>query len=266
MHTIKGLRKEKWYTQKETAEMIGIHRITYNLSEKGERTRKEEELERLSEIFDVSIDVLTGHAILPDKPSNNPDLDQKVFENVLLYILNQVGIKPNIGKTVLYKLLYFSDFNHYEKHRSSITWSNYIRLPMWPALYNFDMLVHDMVKEDKILVTDQHYMWYYQKKYFPNKIVKWDDLSATARAIIDEVLADYSDMGASEISDFSHWDIPRQQTKDMEIIDYTLARQRTYPYSVLAREKKKQEAFAQIQKSNIFSDIEQESDAYEKYR
>jgi len=38
------------------------------------------------------------------------------FKEVLLYILGKVGSKPNIGQTVLYKLLYFIDFNYYEKY------------------------------------------------------------------------------------------------------------------------------------------------------
>ena len=29
------------------------------------------------------------------------------FKEVFLYILNKVGAKPNVGKTVLFKLLYF---------------------------------------------------------------------------------------------------------------------------------------------------------------
>ncbi|MDD4141558.1 MAG: hypothetical protein PHR20_02025 [Bacteroidales bacterium] len=33
---------------------------------------------------------------------------------VLLYILERCSGKTNVGKTVLYKLLYFSDFNYYE--------------------------------------------------------------------------------------------------------------------------------------------------------
>ena len=37
------------------------------------------------------------------------------MKNLILYILGKCGQRPNIGKTVLNKLLYFSDFNFYEK-------------------------------------------------------------------------------------------------------------------------------------------------------
>ena len=51
------------------------------------------------------------------------------FKQVLLYILNKCGQKPNVGKTVLNKLLYFADFNYYEKYFESITGVEYVKLP-----------------------------------------------------------------------------------------------------------------------------------------
>lgn len=40
------------------------------------------------------------------------------FKEVLLYVLGKVGSKPNVGETVLCKLLYFIDFDYYEKYVS----------------------------------------------------------------------------------------------------------------------------------------------------
>jgi hypothetical protein len=61
---------------------------------------------------------------MPVKPAN-----KEKFKELLLYILYEVGMKPNIGKTVLYKLLYFCDFNFYELYGKSITGMQYIKLP-----------------------------------------------------------------------------------------------------------------------------------------
>jgi hypothetical protein len=44
-----------------------------------------------------------------------PQKNLKNFKEALLYILNKVGSKPNVGETVIYKLLYFVDFDYYEK-------------------------------------------------------------------------------------------------------------------------------------------------------
>ena len=50
-----------------------------------------------------------------------PSLQVKKFKNVLLYILERCAGKPNVGETVLYKLLYFSDFNYYELYEEQLT-------------------------------------------------------------------------------------------------------------------------------------------------
>ncbi len=80
------------------------------------------------------------------------------------------------------------------------------------------------------------------------------------------VLQNYSDANASEISEYSHEDIPWKETTDMDIIDYDLANKRTYPYSITQREKRKQQAFAEIKASGMYDDLDDEPDIYEKYR
>lgn len=265
MKIIKIKRIEKDYSQQQMADMLGINRVTYTLSETGKRARKEDEMEALSQIFDIS----TKSLFLwkeENKPEANKNLNFQNFENLLLYILNKIGIKPNIGKTVLYKLLYFCDFNHYEKYGKSITWIDYIRLPRWPAPYDFDILISRMKEENKIIIADQKYMWYYQKKYFPNEEISDDVFSKYTKDIIDNVLASIGNLNASEASDYSHGDIPWIKTKDMEIIPYERAKERQYPYSIIAKEKRKQHAWEEIKASSIFNDLAEESDAYEKYR
>ncbi|QQS18171.1 hypothetical protein IPL68_06065 [Candidatus Saccharibacteria bacterium] len=45
----------------------------------------------------------------------DPQTNPEKLREVLLYVLGKVGAKPNVGETVLYKLLYFIDFDYYEK-------------------------------------------------------------------------------------------------------------------------------------------------------
>lgn len=265
MDIVREKRIEKGYSQKQMADMLWINRVTYTLAESGKRERKEIEVESLSQIFDTSPAALFAWKETNKKDANK-NLDSDAFQNLILYILKKVWIKPNIWKTVLYKLLYFCDFGHYEKYWKSITWVDYIRLPRWPAPYNFDGIIQDMQKQNKILMTDQKYMWYYQKKYFPNEEVGDDIFSKKTREIIDYVLDNIWNLNASEASNYSHGDIPRIKTKDMDTIPYKLAKSRQYPYSILSREKRKQQAREEIKTSNLFNDLDQESDAYEKYR
>lgn len=44
------------------------------------------------------------------------DFNNEKFKTVLSYIIYRCENKDNVGKTIICKLLYFSDFNDYEKY------------------------------------------------------------------------------------------------------------------------------------------------------
>ncbi len=58
-----------------------------------------------------------------EKPSMRisvPVKNLRKFKEVLLYVLSRLGNKPNIGETFLCKLLYFIDFDFYEKYEEQL--------------------------------------------------------------------------------------------------------------------------------------------------
>ena len=127
---IKELRTKAGISQQRLAELLGVSRPTISQIENGERKVSVDELDRLAKIFNISVNSLLNkekepEVILEEKakekklqPSiriNVPQKNLEKFKEVLLYILNKVGSKPNIGETVIYKLLYFVDFDFYEK-------------------------------------------------------------------------------------------------------------------------------------------------------
>lgn len=122
-----------------------------------------------------------------------------------------------------------------------------------------------MQKDNELLVMDAKYGGYHQQKIIGNRMYQ-NIFSAPEYEIINQTLNDLSDANASEISDYSHEDIPRKKTDDMKIIPYDLVKKRTYPYSILEREKKKAQAFAMIRVSGIYDDLADEPDLYEDYR
>ena len=85
--------------------------------------------------------------------------------------------------------------------------------------------------KDLIKVKDQYFQ-YPQTKYLPLEKPDLAKLKGNELEVIDDVLEKLSDMNASEISDYSHNDIPWLTTEDGEIIDYEAVFYRTPPYSV----------------------------------
>ena len=262
---IKQLRLFNDFSQQEVADFLGINRASYSLIESGDRNVKLEELKILSEKFDMPTSVLLSDDPISEPKTKISEKAKKKFKELVLYILHKCGMKPNVGKTVLYKLLYFSDFNFYEKYWEKLSWIPYIKLPMWPAPYNFDLIIKEMRDDNEIIEVHTEFNGFYQHRYIPNKNCECP-FTPEEKKIIDQVIDDLSDSLASQISAYSHEDAPWKNTKDMKIIDYDLVKQREYPYSILAREWKKAEAFAEIRASGMFSDLADESDLYEKYR
>jgi transcriptional regulator with XRE-family HTH domain len=128
---LKSLRAEAEMSQDEMATVMGISRMTYIASELGNRIPKRHEIENIARSFEIPLSSLLGEPeakkTTPKSIENDPNYR---FKQVLLYILSQCGQRPNIGKTIVNKLLYFADFNFYEKNgERSITSAQYVKLP-----------------------------------------------------------------------------------------------------------------------------------------
>ena len=242
---IKKLREETNLSQEELSKKVGISRVSISQIEKGERKVSAEEISRISQIFNISSDILLDfkkeiEVILKEKPEKKikkeirisvPQKNLKKFKEALLYILNKVGAKPNIGETVLYKLLYFIDFDFYEKYEGQLIGATYIKNHFGPTPLEFRKVVKDMEGKDLIKIKGKYFQ-YPQTKYLPLREPDLTQLKANEKEVIDKVLERLSDMNASEISEYSHNDVPWLTTEEGKIIDYESVFYRTPPYSV----------------------------------
>ena len=161
-----------------------------------------------------------------------PILQVNKFKNVLLYILERCAGKPNVGETVLYKLLYFSDFNYYELYEEHLTGAKYRKLPYGPVPQKLDTIIGQMIERSQLQKVKTKYHGYPQTRYLP--LVKPDLtlLKASEKEIIDRVIEQMSDWSAAAISSYSHKDMPWLASKEGEVIHYELAFYRDTPFSV----------------------------------
>jgi len=161
-----------------------------------------------------------------------PQIKLDKFKQVLLYMLERCAGKPNIGETVLYKLLYFVDFNYYETYEEQLTGAKYIKNKYGPTPVEFVKIIDQMKNDGEIKVIKDKYYDYPQKRYIPLAKANLLKLKASEKEIIDKVLIAHSDKSDTEISNYSHEDLPWKATKDKELIDYELVFYRTPAYSV----------------------------------
>jgi len=249
--TIKGLREEKGLSQESLAKEMKLSRVALSQLENGERKLAAEELKILSGIFNIDSDVLLGLKKEPmvilenektekiiTKQENRISVPQRniaKFKEVLLYILNKVGSKENIGETVIYKLFYFIDFNYYEKYEEQLVGATYIKNTHGPTPTEFKKIVDKMEGED-LTKCKTKYFTFQQTKYLPLRKPDMTLFKAIEVEVIDDVLNKLSDKNAKEISEYSHKDVPWLTTKDGEQINYEAVFYRTEPYSVRSYE------------------------------
>jgi len=236
---IKKLRLKSGFSQEYLAEKLNISRPTYIQVEKGERDITITEAEKLADIFDLSlIDFLGGKEIAekeviiekekkPAKKKNEmrisvPIKNYKKFKTVLAYILKKVGGKPNIGMTVIYKLLYFIDFDYYEKYEEQLMGAVYVRNHFGPTPVMFSKIIEEMKNKNELEEVRSKFYNKEQKKFFlnPNYQVDLTVLSAQEIKHIDWELRRLADKTAKELSDLSHKDVPWRVAKVGEAVDY----------------------------------------------
>ena len=160
------------------------------------------------------------------------ELNIKKFKSLLHYIISKCGANPNVGKTVIYKLLYFSDFNYFEIYEKSLTNETYKRLPHGPAPIHFDLAISELEKEGKISVDS--ILLYADINQFRYKSLKEPEIDFTKDelSVINEVINKLSKMNATQISEYSHGDMPWRAAEDYEIMKYSFVFYRDPKYRV----------------------------------
>lgn len=246
---IQKIREQNDFSQEYMASKLKISRPTYIAIEKGKKDITLEEAKDIAEILNISLNQLINEKyplsevnIVKDKPRKEEDTELRInipqknfnkFKEVLLYILSKVGAKPNIGETVLYKLLYFIDFDYYEKYEEQLIGATYIKNHFGPTPVEFKKLIFEMEKKGEIEVVKSKYFQHEQKKYLA---VRQADLSKLLSAQelehINGVLDRLSDMNAAELSEYSHQDVPWIVAEEGRLIDYESVFYRTSKTSV----------------------------------
>lgn len=235
---IKAMRETAGMTQQALSDCSGLSRNAIGQIEAGKRTVSAIELSVLCNIFDVSLTQIMNaeenatEIMTVKERVSEADLDVVKFKNLVLYILSKCGAKPNVGKTVLYKLLYFSEFNYYEIYEELMTGAKYSKLPNGPVPKCAQPLMDLMEKDGDLQKITSFYYGKAQEKYIPLKDADLSLFSAAEIQVVDNVINTLSDYNANTISEYSHKDIPWEATEDNEVIDYELVFYRKAPYSV----------------------------------
>ena len=154
---------------------------------------------------------------------NMPKISEKKYKEVILYLAEKLGGEIK-GKKKLAKLLYFVDFDFYEKFQKSLTGDVYKALPMGPFPVTIEKVLTAMVNEKAITIKQEKE----RADYNPTEIYKAKkkmvgSFSKEEQQILDRVVLKYGHLSGKQLEDLTHAEAPYIGTAPNQEIAYELA-------------------------------------------
>jgi len=249
---LKKLRQEQDISQEFLAKKIGVSRPTYAQIENGARDMSVKEAQKLARFFGLSLeDFLAGKENIEPKVKLEKSIkktrlkkqkqemrisvpQEKVekFKETLLYILERIGARPNIGEAVVCKLMYFIDFDYYEKFEEQLIGAKYIKNHFGPTPVAFPKIIAQMEQNGDLIHVVKKYFQHDQKKYLPRRSADLSNFSAQEKELIDWEIERFKNFNATKMRDYSHKDVPWIGANDLQPINYEAVFCRTPEFSV----------------------------------
>jgi len=246
---LKKIRVEQNISQEFLAGKIGISRPTYAQIESGARDMSVKEAQKLAQFFGLSLkNFLAGEKTITPKVElkkskklktqkiesriSVPQEKVEKFKEVLLYILERIGARPNIGEAVVCKLMYFIDFDYYEKFEEQLIGAKYIKNHFGPTPVAFPEIIAQMEEEGDLTRVIKKYFQHDQKKYLPRRSANLSNFSAQEKELIDWEIERFKGFNATKMRDYSHRDVPWIGANDLQQINYEAVFSRTDEFSV----------------------------------
>ncbi len=247
---LKKLRKKRGISQEFLAKKIGVSRPTYAQIENGVRDMTVKEAQKMAQFFELSLEEFLAGKDIPEpkvklektKATGKkqkqemrvsvPQEKVEKFKEVLLYILERIGARPNIGEAVVCKLMYFIDFDYYEKFEEQLIGAKYIKNYFGPTPVAFPEIVKEMEQNGDLIQVTKKYFQHDQKKYLPRRSADLSKFSAQEKELIDWEIERFKDFNATKMRDYSHKDVPLIGANDLQPINYEAVFSRTDEFSV----------------------------------
>lgn len=146
--------------------------------------------------------------------------DMEKLKNAILFF---ASLEPNLLKTKLLKLLWYSDFLSFKRHGIGITGTTYVHLPLGPVPDNYSLMLGILQEAGYIKIEP------IIKKNHPGELVKpvscFPDnyFSQEELETIKEVQKKFQSWGSRRISDYSHSEEAYKNTVEGEKISYHFA-------------------------------------------
>jgi len=152
-----------------------------------------------------------------------PKINEKKYKNAVLFFANKVR-NGTLGKLKMMKLLYYLDFDFFEKYGKSVTGDSYLRFENGPVPQTAEKILKNMTGKD-IKVTRRTMPKGYndQQLIEPLKDFDMSVFSKEELVMLEEIADKWEKFSGSDMKMASHGEAPWIATKPNGVIDYNLA-------------------------------------------
>lgn len=203
------LRDTAGMSQDDVSQALDMTRPAYKQLETGERPPTNGELIAISELFGIRVEALLDtdpQSEAKPREQSTDSLNVLKYKNMILYLAEKVGARPNVGETVFYKLIYFIETLSLTRDNRSITGESFYKMQYGPVPASFSAVTQQMINNNELDRVTGRYFTYMQTKYLPR--IESAGLTDQEKKLIDEVIVALGDKTATELSDLSHKDRP----------------------------------------------------------
>jgi uncharacterized phage-associated protein len=159
----------------------------------------------------------TNGAILP-----NSALNLEQYRNAILYFVKFCN-NDLLGRTKLYKLLYYLDFISHRDTGKSVTGDVYIKQDYGPVPARVDEMITSLREEGKIttdLVPATNGTQRVKFALTPDTVVNESVFDETQRKLLENICTEFSSWTREKIVNQTHLEAPWFFSKPFEIVDY----------------------------------------------
>lgn len=151
-------------------------------------------------------------------------VDTRKYQNVVLYLCQKLNGEIR-GKKKLAKLLYFADFDFYEKFGRPMTGATYRALPMGPFPLDLEEMTSDLARHGQLTVESIEERSGYNPTEVYRAVATPDEyaLDQEEKDMLDRIVLKYGHLNGKQLEELSHAEAPYVGTALHDEIPYELA-------------------------------------------
>ncbi len=150
-------------------------------------------------------------------------INEKKYKNLILFFANKIR-NGTLGKLKIMKLMYFLDFDYFERYGKSISGDEYLRFDNGPIPRMAEKVLKEMSGKDIKITKRKIGSGYNDQQHI--EALKDFDVSLFSKEellMMEEIANKWERFSGAEMKNASHGEAPWIATKPNNVIDYNLA-------------------------------------------